>query len=108
MVTLKYQCLNCNEFFEFDIGSAKFTSKHKLKKEIPAACPKCNENKKLKIINTSEFEKLYSEFNEKYIRKQTINSYKPGKLVQYDRIFGNNKKINIHYYNKISTILICC
>ncbi len=99
MVVLKYQCFNCSEQFDFDVGFAKLTSKHKLKEEIPAVCPKCNE-KKLKIISTPEFEKLYSEFNDKYMRRLTINSYKPGKLVQYHKIFGYDKRIKISHYGK--------
>ena len=97
MVVLKYQCINCNKEFYFDVGFARFISKQKLKTEIAVICPICKE-KEIKIINTPEFERLYSEFNDKYTRRIVINGYKPGKLIQYHEIFGYDKKINISHY----------
>jgi hypothetical protein len=99
MVTLKYQCLNCNEEFDFEVGNARFTSRHRLREEIKPYCPKCI-NKKLKIISSPEFDRLYVEFNNKYTKRSTIQSYKPGKMIAYNKIFGSLKKITYSFNGK--------
>lgn len=102
MVFLKFKCLNCKETFDFDVGSAKFISKTKLEQEKLTICPKCNENqiKKLKIIQTSDLERLYAEYTEKAIRKQAIRRFKPGMLMAYPNIFGSDKKIKLSIWGE--------
>lgn len=107
MVLLKFQCLNCKEMFDFDVGSAKFISKTKLEQEKLTICPKCNENqtKKLKTIQTSELEKLYTEYTEKAIRRQAIRRFKPGMLIAYPNIFGSDKQIELSIWGEKYTLI---